>query len=78
MLDQRPTKLRAFAVAHFRNIGGKNRRSLAVGFFMPWLAAIVLVGMPDRGLAQIGGSDPLSVLQQMCSVAAWVRAALVV
>jgi protein involved in polysaccharide export with SLBB domain len=55
-------------VSHRKNACGKRRsRGLAVAaFFAPFLLAVVgWLAVPGEGLAQVSGSDPLNLLQQM-------------
>jgi polysaccharide export outer membrane protein len=53
-------------VSHRKNAHGKRGgRSLAVtGFLAPFLVALVWLGLPSQGSAQISGSDATNLLQQ--------------
>src|SRR5438067_2201537 len=68
MLDHRPVEPGTVSVSHRKNAYGKRGgRGLAVaGFFAPFVvAAIAWLALPGEGLAQVSGSDPLNVLQQL-------------
>ena len=53
-------------MSHRKNVCGKRCRLAAAAFFLPFaLAAIGLLALSGKGWAQVSGSDPLTMLQQM-------------
>jgi len=66
VLDQALIQFRAVAVAHRINTGTRGRGFAVAAFFAPLvLGLLALVASPGSSVAQIGASDPLSMLQQL-------------